>query len=117
MSNSSNSVVCQRCGRGFMVTINYKDFLSRRGMQVKLPVICMTCFLNSGPAPKQQGRVKWFNPKKGYGFIIDREGQEVFLHQKQVLNAQSDQLQEGQEVQFHVHYATKGPEGWNIEVV
>jgi hypothetical protein len=74
MSRSSNSVVCQRCGRGFLATTNYKDFLLRRGIQIKAPVICMTCFLRTGPEPKRQGEVKWFNPEKCYGFISDQEG-------------------------------------------
>lgn len=117
MSNSPQAVVCQRCGRGFVATTTYLDFLARRGMQVKVPVSCMTCLLRTGPLPKRQGEVRWFNPRKRYGFIADQEGQDVFLHQKQILAGNSDALQEGQVVRFHLHHSPKGPEAWNVEVV
>jgi CspA family cold shock protein len=99
-----------------MVTPNYISFLQRKRMQVALPVICMTCFMNTGPEPKQQGKVKWFNPNKRYGFITDQEGQEVFLHQKHILNGTGASVREGQQVRFHLHYAPKGPEAWNVEL-
>ena len=117
VSNSSRSVVCQRCGRGFVATISYLEYLTRRGVKVRIPVLCMTCFLKAGPLPKQQGEVKWFNPHKGYGFIATQEGPNVFLHQTQILEGTSrDGPTEGQPVQFHVHYSQKGPEAWNVEL-
>ncbi len=117
MSSVPQSVVCQRCGRGFVVTASYREFLGRRGIQVKVPVICMTCFLRTGPVPKRQGEIKWFNPRKQYGFIADREGQEVFLHRTQLLEDNGSTLLEGQAVRFHHHYSHKGPEAWNVELV
>lgn len=66
--------------------------------------------------PKRQGQVKWFNPRKNYGFIADQDGQDVFLHQKQILKGKGNHPQEGQEVHFHVHYSPKGPEAWNVEL-
>jgi cold shock CspA family protein len=116
MSNSTNSLVCQRCGRGFMLTTAYHDFLARRGVKVKVPMHCMTCFLKVGPLPKQWGKVKWFDSRKRYGFIAAEGDQDVFLHQEQILGCEEDKLHEGQMVRFHVHQSLKGPEAWNVEL-
>jgi CspA family cold shock protein len=117
MTGFSDAVICQRCGRGFVATPNYRDFLARRGVQVKVPVLCMTCFLKTGPLPKKQGEVKWFDPRKRYGFIVTREGQDVFLHQRQILEENGDGPREGQAVRFHLYHSRKGPEAMNVEIV
>jgi CspA family cold shock protein len=115
MSDQSQSIVCQQCGRGFVVTAGYHDFLARRG--VKTPVQCMTCFLKEGPLPKQRGKIKWFNSRKHYGFIITDEGQEVFLHRQQLLGEQGNEPREGQTALFHARHAKKGPEALNVELI
>jgi len=117
MLKSSRSVVCQRCGRGFMLTDSYLDFLAQRGVKVSVPMLCMTCFLKAGPLPKQRGEIKWFNPRKRYGFIAAEGGQEVFVHERQILQDQGNRLREGQAVQFHVHHSPKGPEALNVELI
>jgi CspA family cold shock protein len=116
MSNSHRAVVCQLCGAGFMVTPNYQDFLARHGARVVVPVLCPRCFSQRGPLPKQQGKVKWFNQRRRYGFIVTQEGQEVFFHRDQVLGESSSGPHEGQQAQFHLRYAIKGPEALNVEL-
>jgi CspA family cold shock protein len=108
--------VCQRCGRGFIVTKSYLDYLAQRGAKIKVPMLCMTCFVKVGPLPKQQGEVKWFNPKKRYGFIVAEDGQEVFVHQRQILNQQGNTPREGQNALFHWGRSKKGPEALNVEL-
>ena len=50
-----------------------------------------------------QGKVKWFNPTKGYGFIEnDAGGKDVFLHISALEEAGIDQLQEGEAVSFEI---------------
>jgi CspA family cold shock protein len=80
------------------------------------PVLCPNCFLKKGPLPKERGKVKWFNPHKHYGFIVTEEGEEVFFHQRQMLEGTADETQEGQTARFHVRYAAKGPEALNVEL-
>ncbi len=117
MSNSTQSVVCQRCGRGFVMTDAYLDFLRRRGVKVRIPMQCMACFLKGGPLLKERGEIKWFSSHKRYGFIATEEGHEIFVHQKQILEDQENILREGQAVRFHVHQSLKGPEACNVELV
>jgi CspA family cold shock protein len=118
MSNQHQAATCQRCGRGFMLTTTYRDFLGRRGARVVTPVLCMACFLKAGPLPKQQGKVKWFSPRRHYGFIITGKGEEIFFHQHQLLkDNEVHEVHKGQRAQFHVRYSNKGPEALNVELV
>ncbi len=74
MADRLRVIVCQRCGRGFVLTATYRDWLARRGAKMVEPVLCPTCFMKNGPLPKQRGKVKWFSSRKRYGFIVAGEG-------------------------------------------
>ena len=56
-----------------------------------------------------QGTVKWFNAEKGYGFLSQEGGEDVFVHHTAIQAQGFRTLQEGQAVQFNV---VKGPKGW-----
>ena len=55
-----------------------------------------------------QGLVKWFNDAKGYGFITQEDGQDVFVHYSAIQGSGFRSLSEGDRVEFEV---TKGPKG------
>ena len=64
-----------------------------------------------------RGRVKWFNERKGYGFI-EREGAEdVFVHYSAIEGDGFRTLYEGQEVEFEVVEGPKGPQAAKVTVV
>ncbi len=117
MGDTLKIIVCQRCGRGFVLTATYRSFLVRWGRQVIVPVVCPTCFLEAGPLPKERGEVKWFSPRKHYGFITSEEDGDVFFHQQQLLEDRGVTPQEGQLARFHMGYSPKGPEALNVEIV
>ncbi len=56
-----------------------------------------------------KGKVKWFNAEKGYGFIIDEEGKEVFVHFSAIKVEGYKTLNEGEEVTFEVVQGDRGP--------
>lgn len=117
MERGRRVITCQRCGMGFLMTRNYRAYLDRRGANLVVPVQCLNCFWHSGPLPKHRGRVKWFNERKRYGFILDEEGHEVFFHQDQLVEPDGDSPVEGEPVRFHVRYAPKGPVAVNVETL
>ena len=64
------------------------------------------------------GKVKWFNPTKGFGFI-ERENNEkdVFVHISAVKDAGMDGLDEGQEMTFEIEEGPKGPNAVNLQKI
>jgi CspA family cold shock protein len=54
------------------------------------------------------GHVKWFNPEKGFGFIRQENGEDVFVHYSAISGEGFRTLEEGQKVEFEI---TKGPKG------
>ena len=62
----------------------------------------------------QQGTVKWFNAKKGYGFISDEDGNDVFVHFSALNMDGFKELKEGETVEFEVTEGSKGPQATNV---
>ena len=63
---------------------------------------------------QQQGRVKWFNERKGYGFIAQESGEDLFVHFSQV---QGNYLKEGEIVEFEIGEGRKGPCAVNVQTI
>jgi len=57
----------------------------------------------------EKGRVKWFDDKKGYGFIESENGQEIFAHSKCIEEIGFKSLDQGDEVSFDIEEGKKGP--------
>lgn len=60
------------------------------------------------------GRVKWFNNQKGYGFISQIEGPDVFAHYSAISGDGFRSLKAGEEVEFEIAEGPKGPQATNI---
>jgi len=63
---------------------------------------------------EMQGTVKWFNAKKGYGFISDAEGNDVFVHFSALNMDGFKELKDGEAVEFEVVEGEKGPQAANV---
>lgn len=63
------------------------------------------------------GTVKWFNDAKGYGFIEQESGPDVFAHFNAIVGTGRKTLHEGQKVEFTVTQGQKGPQAENIVAV
>ena len=61
-----------------------------------------------------KGTVKWFNNQKGYGFISDETGKDVFVHYSGLSGEGYRSLEEGQAVEFEVVDGAKGPQATNV---
>jgi CspA family cold shock protein len=65
-------------------------------------------------AARSQGRVKWFNDNKGYGFIEQENGPDVFVHYSAITGEGYKSLTEGQTVEFDVTEGAKGLQAANV---
>ncbi len=61
------------------------------------------------------GKVKWFDDAKGYGFIVQDGGDEVFVHFSQIEGEGFRSLSEGQAVEFEVKDGPKGPQAFEVK--
>ena len=61
-----------------------------------------------------KGTVKWFNNQKGYGFISDEQGNDVFVHYTGLLMDGFKSLDEGADVEFEIINSEKGPQAVNV---
>jgi CspA family cold shock protein len=62
-----------------------------------------------------EGKVKWFNERKGFGFIEQEGGADVFVHFSAIQASGFKTLNEGQNVSFDVKQGKKGPEAENVK--
>jgi CspA family cold shock protein len=64
-----------------------------------------------------KGRVKWFSEKKGYGFITQEDGNDVFVHYSAITAEGFRTLREGDEVEFEISQGEKGLQATDVKVL
>jgi cold shock protein len=64
-----------------------------------------------------QGTVKWFNGEKGYGFITQESGPDLFVHYSEIQSGGYRTLEEGQKVEFEITDGKKGKQASAVTVV
>jgi cold shock protein len=68
-------------------------------------------------AERKEGTVKWFNNSKGYGFIQQEGGEDLFVHFKSIVGDGYKSLKEGQKVEFTVGDGQKGPQAQDVKIL
>ncbi len=63
------------------------------------------------------GKIKKLVRERGFGFISDTDGREVFFHQSSLIEAKFDAIQEEQAVEFEIEQSPKGPRAVNVRIV
>lgn len=71
--------------------------------------------LNEGR--KETGSVKWFSPKKGFGFITRDNGEDIFVHFRSIMGNGHRVLREGQRVEFAVTESSKGLQAEEVSII
>jgi len=74
-------------------------------------------YYEGGEIALAEGAVKWFNEKKGYGFIQQDGGQDLFVYYTAITGDGFKTLAEGQRVRFEVEETPKGPKAKNVQII
>lgn len=139
MTYRDTRVTCDKCGEEFILTVEEQR---KRGATVEEGTtnVCYTCqggkprSPDSGPRREQrspdtgqgqeqlslepgQGAVKWYDPEKGYGFLVRHTGDEVFFHRTSVIEEDHRLLVEGARVTYELGETDKGPQATNVALL
>jgi CspA family cold shock protein len=104
-------ITCQECSKQFIFTVEKQRQMVDRGLEVVLPDQCPACTQRVHYGGKLHGRIKWFNPQKGWGFILQDDGSDIFVHRDGIPLTEEGtlpSLEEGQEVLYDVIDTPKG---------
>ncbi len=72
-------------------------------------------FSKGGKKGVEKGKVKWFDDKKGYGFIEMENGQDVFVHHTAIMGTGFKTLKDGEAVEFEITQGPKGKQAANVK--
>ena len=65
----------------------------------------------------EEGTVKWFNEKKGFGFIVHDDGRDIFVHYSSIDMPGFKKLMEGDRVSFEINEGDRGPQAANVKKI
>ncbi len=68
-------------------------------------------------AERKQGTVKWFNSAKGFGFIQQESGNDIFVHVNSIIGDGRKSLDENDKVEYTITQGTKGPQASDVKVI
>lgn len=116
MNFRDKALTCAVCGKRFVFTVTEQRRLDAAGQEIHDPANCPTCRQRDPETGRWSGQIKWFNPEKGYGFIVKPDSGEVFFHRSQVIDAAIESLQEGAAVTFEEVATDRGAEARQVTV-
>jgi CspA family cold shock protein len=108
---------CEKCGKQFIFTVEEQRRLDNLGFEVE-PTFCAECRTEDETESGEQfGAVKWYEPRKRYGFITKRSGGDIFFHRNAIAEGKEEDFTEGAKVSFRITESDKGPEAADVVLV
>ena len=81
---------------------------------LRLAVFFLCICMKGGGFVMANGKVKWFDDRKGFGFITTESGDDIFVHHSAIQGGGFKSLRDGQDVSFDVEQGPKGPQAKNV---
>lgn len=123
MTYRDSWAICTNCGERFVFRVEDQRRMDRQGKEITPPKYCPSCeseveeepdtWVKLGPGP-HEGTVKWFDVKKGYGFIAHVTGEEIFFHRTGLAQGEDPEFEDGTQVTFLVEQTEKGPQAVDV---
>lgn len=124
MNFRDRPATCTACGKTFIFTVTEQRQLNESGQavlepdtnEIAPPEQCPSCRHRDPATGRWSGRIKWYNPEKGYGFIVKQGADEIFFHRSQVVDEALVSLDEGVAVSFEQVSTDRGEEARQVKV-
>ncbi len=108
-------VDCGQCGKQFVYTVEEQRRQAELGFAPEVPAQCPKCREQAGPTPGLHGGlVKFFNETKGFGFIVQADGSEVFFHRSGITGDFTLVTQENAPIWYELELTDKGLQAINV---
>jgi CspA family cold shock protein len=106
---------CEKCGKEFVFTVEAQRRLDEAGLEVVPPAECPRCRSEEEITPgPHKGVVKWYDPEKGYGFIVHSPGSDLFFHRTGLAEGETPLFEDGTPVTYVVEETDKGPQAVEV---
>lgn len=113
---SDTLLTCEECGVEFIWTVTQQRKLAQQQALLDPPTHCPACQRLAALPGHSRGRVKWYNPTKGWGFITLTSGEELFVHRTGLAPGLLG-IREGDLVEFSVEQTPKGPQAVGVRLL
>ncbi len=109
---------CGTCGKSFVFRVEEQRRQGELGFEAVAPTLCPDC---RGAIPIEpglrEGVIKWYRDDKHFGFIVQRDGSEVFFHRSNFVGGEpSELLKEGSPVWYELEDSDRGPMATNVHL-
>ncbi len=137
MAYQDTWVICTRCGKQFIFRIEEQRRQAQRGEEITPPELCPSCRApvrseprsepSSRPRAEQkpktpaalgpgphEGTVKWYDGEKGYGFIVQSRGDDIFFHRTGIAPEERPHFPDGTRVTYVIEQTDRGPQAVDV---
>lgn len=119
MAYQDQMLTCETCGKSFVYRVEEQRHQEELGFEPEIPTVCPDCRSTVTIEPGlHEGVIKWYRDDKHFGFIVQRNGGEVFFHRTNYLGDDpAAQLQEGTAVWYELQDSDRGPMAVNVHLM
>ena len=110
---SDRLLTCTSCGLRFLDTAAEQFARRAEGVQAP-PALCPGCRALETLLARRRGMVRWYDPRRGYGFVRDDVGADYFVHVSQLREAGLSRLRRGQNIEFEIQEGEQGPQAISL---
>ncbi len=115
MSYRDQMLTCHHCGKAFVFTVEEQREQEALGFEISPPTRCPVCRKEQPPEPGlHMGITKWYKEDKGYGFIIQIDGSDIFFHRSSITGDVEAVTRERAPVWYEIAMTERGPQAINV---
>ncbi len=106
--------VCEACGKQFVFTVEEQRAQEQMGLEIQAPERCPECREQEPEPGLRPGIVKWYSQEKGFGFITQPDGSEVFFHRTGIIGDVEKVTQEDASVWYQLQSTDRGLQAYDV---